>query len=105
MKHSEFLKQALDLARVISLEKLWEDATGAAWENNINDYPEKLGLFFKDTGEFVIVPYVTKESGSGWKQPYEQQNAAIFVGWIGETELIDSSVYELLYNQNSAGIK
>lgn len=98
MKKSEFLKQFIELANNTSLEQLWNRSTGAPWEENSGNFSEPLGLFVQEqasgVGIFNIINYVTPSSG--WQITFERQNAAVFVGFVGENELINRNVRELL---------
>jgi hypothetical protein len=95
MKTSEFLTQAMELAENTSLDQIWEDATGATWEENSGNYDSELALYFD--GEKFFINDAILRMDSGWKSVFEQQNNVTFIGWVGDNDLINrSQVSELL---------
>jgi hypothetical protein len=95
MKTSEILTSYLPSSENVSLTELWKKSTGDFWEDNIEKYDEPVALYLLDTGEFRIVTYITPSQDS-WKRTFESQNAAWFIGFVAETDLINGSVYEML---------
>lgn len=98
MKTSEFLSQQIEKSAQKSLSTLWLEATGDVYDNNGSDKGQ-LALYFVD-GEFVIVNYISRADNS-WKQAFEQQNPAIFIGYVDDTEMQIGTVTDMLLTRIS----
>jgi len=92
MKTSEYLKQGIKAAKKADIAKLWKKAMRA------KAYSKTRGLFLwgetEKTMRFVVVPYCIPDSG--YKDIIEQQNPAIFIGWISGIDLEKYCILDML---------